>query len=140
MDAELQDLTPFSPELQDLTPFSHCPDCAIATPRLGRAGRPHRPRARQKAKSEEHGHQPRRRRVNDIDLKKTDEEEQARSDRQKKSRFVPAGTDGPASMHGIGHCANSLAPPASRGHRIDSRRAFWATQYNRRNKWRLVET
>jgi len=67
-----------------------CPDCAIAAPRLGRAGRPHRPRARQKAQSEEDGHQPRRRRVKDVDQKKTKDEEQARSHRLKKSRFGSA--------------------------------------------------
>ena len=57
-----------------------------------RAGRPHRPRARQRAQSEEDGHQPRRRPVKDIDQKKKKDEEKARSNRLKKSRFVSAPT------------------------------------------------
>lgn len=71
-----------------------CPACAIVAPRLGRAARPRRPRARQQAQSEQDGHQPRRRRVNDVEQKKTKDEEDARSLRLKKSRFVSALTGG----------------------------------------------
>jgi len=63
--------------------------------------------ARQNAKSEEDGHQPRRRCVEDVDLKKTDEEKQARSDRLKKNRFVPALT--PAQRLGAAIRCNGKA-------------------------------
>jgi hypothetical protein len=69
-----------------------CPGCAIAAPRPGRADEPHRPRAHPPAQSEENGHQPRRRPVKDVDQKKTNDEEQARSHRLKKSRFESAPT------------------------------------------------
>jgi len=58
-------------------------------------GWPHRPRARQTAKSEEDGHQLRRRPVKDVDQKKTKDEEEARSNRLKKGRFGSA----PSSTH-----------------------------------------
>ena len=48
--------------------------------------------------SEEDGHQPRRRRVKDVDQKKTKEEEKARSNRLKKGRFGSAPT-GPRARH-----------------------------------------
>jgi hypothetical protein len=73
--------------------------CAVRTapsplPDWVERDKPHRPRARQKAKSEEDEHQPRRRRVKDVDQKKTEGEEEARSNRLKKGRFGSAPTAG----------------------------------------------
>jgi hypothetical protein len=117
-----------------------CPDCAIVAPRPGRAGRPHRPRARHKAQSEEDRHQPRRRRVKDVDPKKTSDEEQARSNRLKKGRFGSAltawailVTQIPTSTGVVGPLIAAIALITGLG-RV--RRAVWQNHRYRFTTWR----